>query len=63
MNRIKERRLELGYTQEHLAIRASTKQQRIYEWEKGIKAPGLHSLTKLALALDTTIDDLVNREE
>lgn len=61
MNKIKERRLELGYTQEHLAIRAATKQQRIHEWETGKKSPGLHSLTKLAIALDTTIDALVNK--
>ena len=54
---IKRRRKELGYTQEHLALRAATTQPQINKWEKGM-IPSNDNLKKLCLALDITMIDV-----
>lgn len=57
-DRIKKLRKFQGMNQGELALKAGVAQSRISDWENGAE-PSLHNLTKLAIALETTIDYLV----
>jgi transcriptional regulator with XRE-family HTH domain len=57
--RIRERRKQLGLSQEELAERLQLDQKQISKWENGLGNPTAQTLINLAKTLDVTIDWLV----
>lgn len=57
-SRIKKKRIEAGYTQEHLGNLFHVKKQTISKWENGINTPDVDTLKKLASILNCTLDYL-----
>jgi len=57
--RIRERRKQLGLSQEELAARLELDQKQISKWENGHGNPTAQTLIHLAQTLDVTIDWLV----
>lgn len=49
---LRQRRVELGLSQETLAGHLGTRQQAIAEWERGFYSPTLRTIRKWADALD-----------
>lgn len=61
--RFKSRRLELGLTQETVAIRAGVTQQAISHFESDPRlSPRLTALERYAAALETTVEELFPME-
>lgn len=60
---IRDKRLEMGYSQNHLAMRIGVTQKDISTWENGHTKPGSHNLIKLGLALDLEFSDLKEEVE
>ena len=58
--KIRDRRLALGMTQQELAEKVGDFQPHVQRWEKG--QIGIRLLKRVAKALDTTMDDLVEDE-
>lgn len=56
--RIRERRLELGYSMKFVAEKAELEVSNYIPYEKGRVSPSLYTISKIAKALDTTIDYL-----
>lgn len=56
--RIRELRLERGWTQEQLAERVGLKQKQISSYERGANVPSSHTLIRLAKAINVSLDDL-----
>ncbi len=61
--RIKQRREELGITQEELGFAINSDQQQIWRYESGKGKPSAEKLIALAKALNTTIDYLLGESE
>ena len=59
--KIKEQRIKLGMTQQELAEKVGDFQPHVQRWEKG--QIGIRLLKKVAKALGTTMDDLVEEED
>lgn len=57
---IYNKRCELGYTPIELAERCGVSRATIYKWESGKSVPTGESLLKLASALHTTCDFILN---
>jgi len=57
-NRLKERRIEKGYTQESLACEVGVTRQTIIAVERGKFGPSARLALALASALDTSVEDL-----
>lgn len=57
--RIKEKRVQAGYTQEELGKLFHVKKQTISKWENGINTPDVETLKELASILDCTLDYLI----
>lgn len=57
--KIKEIRLEKGYTQKQLADMVKVSRQQINSWENGTRNPKLPAIKKLAEALECEISDLI----
>jgi len=58
--RIQSLRRELGYTQDHLALRARVDQSGLSKFERGkTKGMGIVALTRVAEILGTTFEALV----
>lgn len=62
-SKIKELREKKSYTQQDLADRLYVSRQTICRWEKGTRCPDIFVAKKLAIELDTTLDDLISEEE
>lgn len=62
MNKIKQRRLELGMTQEELALVLGVKQTAVSMWETTDVRPKSSRLKDVADALGCTVDDLLRKE-
>jgi transcriptional regulator with XRE-family HTH domain len=58
-DRIKEKRLNAGLTQEELAARLGSSQQQIYKYERGVNEPSASVVYELARILNTTSDWLL----
>ena len=56
---IRNRRRELGLTQEELAIRLNVVRQTVSKWESGRSVPDADILLKIADVLDVSISDLL----
>ena len=61
--RLKELRIERGYTQKELAEGIQTTADSIYSWEKGRSEPSIETLAKLADFFECSIDYLMGRED
>lgn len=61
--RIKERRLALGLSQEDLQKKTKIKNTMISNFENGKREPNLANIAKIAHALDMTIDELYFGDE
>lgn len=59
--RIRARRLKRGWTQQLLADHAQLAREHILAIETARSEPGLRALERIAVALDTTLKDLVER--
>ncbi len=57
-NRLRDRRIERGLTQEELGQAAGLTRQSIIAIEKGRFTPSIHTALILASALDVQVDDL-----
>ena len=60
--RIREARLQKGYTQQYLADRAEIGVVYISEIERGIKMPSINSFVKIIEALDVSADYVLRDE-
>ena len=47
-----------GFSQQELAEKLGTTQQRISEWERNKEEPGLYNLLRLSKALGVGLDEL-----
>lgn len=56
---VKRRRRELGISQEELASRADLHRTYVGDIERGVRNPSLVNIHKLAIALQTTISELL----
>lgn len=61
METIRVARTRKGLTQRELADRVGVSQEQIHRWETGRLTPRLEAATKIADALDVTLDDLTGR--
>lgn len=59
--RIKKRRIQLGFTQTQLAEKVNTKKTTISNYETGYSTPSTEMLSDLAGVLQTTADYLLGR--
>lgn len=62
-NRIKEKRISIGKTQEELGQLVHVKKQTISKWENGINVPDADTLKILSDILDCTVDYLVGKTD
>ena len=62
-SRIKDLRIELGFTQTDLAIRADVDASYIHQFERGTANPSLLVLLKIAESLGTTVSEILAIEE
>ncbi len=57
--RVKARRKELGFTQVELAERLGISQPSYAEIETGRREPGIRQIYRVAVALETTVHELL----
>ena len=57
--RLKEARLEKGWTQKQLAEAIKTTDDSIFSWEKGRSQPSIEFLRKLCQVLEVSSDYLI----
>ena len=57
--RIKELRLEKGFTQKELAQKLNTTNSAVCDWEKGRTQPDLQTLASIAKIFDVSADYLL----
>ena len=58
-NKLYELRRQKGFSQEELASRLNVSRQTISKWERGYSIPDAEMLTRLACALDVSVDELL----
>ena len=61
-NKIRERREELGMTQEDLARKAGISRPFLSTVETGAAVPTVAKAVDIAMALETTVDELFTRK-
>ena len=61
--RLKELRLEKGYTQKQLATLIGYDQSMVARWEKGESEPTASAIKQLALVFNVTADYLLGLED
>lgn len=62
-DRIRERRKILGLTQKELARKVKVSSQVVSNWERGYTDPDHDDIARLAEALETSSDYLLNRTD
>ena len=60
MEKLKQKRIERGLTQEQLGRLVGVSYRTIYQYEAGRREPSLKILRALAIALNCTIDEIVD---
>ena len=60
--RLKEIRIERGFTQVELAKLVQTTNDSVYSWEKGRSQPSIDMIVKLCVALSVSADYLLGLE-
>lgn len=63
LTKLKELRIENGYTQKELALKINTSNKNVWAWENGIATPDIDTLIMLAQVFDVSIDFLVGRSD
>ena len=63
VNKIREKRLEIGFNQEKLAIEIGVDRTTVTKWETGRTNPRAELLPKLAKILNCSIDELLSEPE
>ncbi|MBQ9081372.1 MAG: helix-turn-helix transcriptional regulator [Clostridia bacterium] len=61
--RLKEIRIEKGFTQKQLAAAIKTTDDSIYSWEKGRSQPSIEMLRNLCKELDISADYLLGLKD
>ena len=61
--RLKESRLEKGFSQVELAKQVQTTNDSVYSWEKGRSQPSIEMIRKLCVALSVSADYLLGLEK
>ncbi|MDE7083264.1 MAG: helix-turn-helix domain-containing protein [Clostridia bacterium] len=61
--KLKETRIEKGYTQKQLAQAIKTSDDSIYSWEKGRSQPSIEMLRALSRFLEVSTDYLLGLED
>lgn len=61
--RIRDARLKIGLTQEKLGERADVHYSYIGQVERGHKTPSIHTLRKIAYALNTPVESLLEESD
>lgn len=59
MHKIKALRTEKGLSQQELAEILGISQKTVSGYEVGVREPSIEILTKIAIVLDTTVDELI----
>ena len=59
IRRVKELRIESGFTQKQLAEKLNTTNSTVCDWEKGRSQPDLQTLAKIARLFDVSADYLL----
>ena len=59
---IKEKRLELGFSQQKLAQLIGVTHTAISYWENGVNVPNVPDVWKLADVMNISIDELIGRD-
>lgn len=60
--RLKQLRIQKGFSQVELATRLHVVRQTISKWEKGLSVPDAEIVTKLAQELDVTVSQLLGAD-
>ena len=63
MTKIKECRLQAGYSQKFVAMSLGVKSPSVSDWESGKTKPSMENLVALAALYNVTTDYLLGREE
>ncbi|WP_323611352.1 helix-turn-helix transcriptional regulator [Erysipelothrix enhydrae] len=63
LNHIRDKREELGYTQQYFAEQVGVSRQTVIALEKGFYNPSLELAFKCAIVLNCTLDVLFQYEE
>lgn len=61
--RLKELRKQNGLTQKALGEKICVSEDNISDWERGKSEPNIQAIMNLSIALDTTIDYLLGKDE
>lgn len=56
-------RKQKAMTQADLAQRMNVTDKAVSKWERNLSCPDIHSIPKLAEALDTTVEELLNAQK
>lgn len=59
VERLKEIRLELNYTQKHFAEAIGVSDDCVYQWEKGRSQPSIQILRKICKTFNISADYLI----
>jgi transcriptional regulator with XRE-family HTH domain len=60
MLRLKEFRQKAGISQQELAYIVGLKASAVSNYEQGTREPNIETLAKIAIALDCSVDDLID---
>lgn len=63
MLKIKDLRIEKGWTQKELAERIQTSNKNIWAWENKISSPDIETLIVLAKVFEVTVDYLIGNSD
>lgn len=58
--KLRDKRLEAGLTQEDLAYKLNISRQSVSKWESGINEPDIQTLKKLSIILNVSLDELID---
>ena len=61
--RLKECRVQAGYTQKYIALTVGVAMPTVSQWESGIKSPSVENLVRLADLYGVTVDHLLGRDQ
>ena len=61
--KLKEKRVELGLTQDDLASKLNISRQSVSKWEQGINEPDIDTLKQLSAILNISLDELLCNKE
>jgi len=60
MLKLREFRQKMGYSQAYISKILDIPASTYANWEQGTREPGIENLAKIAIALECTVDDLID---